>query len=279
MTEGVGVENAVATVEGRTGDDGPAAVMTLEHVTVTFGDRPAVRDISFDVARNRVTSLIGPSGSGKTTLLRALNRMHDRTRRAKVSGTVTLEGVDVYRGDLPATLLRSRIGMVFQRPNPFPSMSIFENVASGLAFNSVRDRTQVTELVEKSLREAVLWDAVKDRLKSPASRLSGGEQQRLCIARALAVEPEVLLMDEPTSSLDPIATQQIEDLVTSLKELVTIIIVTHNMAQAARVSDDCAFLLMAEDQSGELIEFNTTSAMFNTPRDPRTLDYVQGKFG
>ncbi len=256
-----------------------ATVMELRQVSVSFSGRPAVRDISFDVTRNRVTALIGPSGSGKTTLLRALNRLHDRTKTAQVTGTITLDGVDIYGKAMAPGVLRSRVGMVFQRPNPFPAASIFENVASGLTFNGVRGKSLIQDSVEESLRAAALWDSVKDRLKSPASSLSGGEQQRLCIARALAIEPEVLLMDEPTSSLDPIAVGQIEELMTSLKELATIIIVTHNMQQASRISDDCAFLLMADDRAGELIEFSPTAKLFSNPDDSRTVDYISGRFG
>jgi phosphate transport system ATP-binding protein len=253
--------------------------MSLNDVAVSFRGKVAVRDVTFDVGRNRVTSLIGPSGSGKTTLLRALNRLHDLTKGAVVSGAITLDNVDIYHGDIPTTLLRSRIGMVFQRPNPFPTMSIYDNVVSGLRFNGVRKKSLLDEAAEQSLKSAALWEAVDNRLKAPASTLSGGEQQRLCIARALAVEPEVLLMDEPTSSLDPISTQRIEDLMSGLKEIVTIVIVTHNMQQAARVSDDCAFLLMGEDRAGELIEFTTTEKLFTEPSDKRTLDYIQGRFG
>jgi phosphate transport system ATP-binding protein len=255
------------------------AVMSLSNVSVSFNGKTAVRDVTFDVAQNQVTSLIGPSGSGKTTLLRALNRLHDLTRGAEVSGRIALDGVDIYGPEIPTTLLRSRIGMVFQRPNPFPTMSIYDNVASGLRFNGVRKKAILDEAVEHSLRAAALWDAVHNRMKAAGSTLSGGEQQRLCIARALAVEPEILLMDEPTSSLDPVSTQQIEDLMTSLKEIVTIVIVTHNMQQAARVSDDCAFLLMGEDRAGELIEFAPTEKIFTDPSDKRTLDYIQGRFG
>ena len=255
------------------------AVVSLRDVSVLFNGRAAVRNVTFDVAANRVTSLIGPSGSGKTTLLRAINRLHELTPGATVTGQVLLDGEDLYHTSLPITVVRSRIGMVFQRPNPFPTMSIYENAVSGLRFVGVRDKDFLEESAEKALREAALWDAVKDRLKAPAATLSGGEQQRLCIARAMAVEPEVLLMDEPTASLDPVSTQQIEDLVTTLKEFVTIVIVTHNMQQAHRVSDNCAFLLMAEDRSGELIEFDTTHKIFNDPTDPRTLDYTLGRFG
>ena len=240
---------------------------------------PVLTDINLDIAAGDYVALMGPSGSGKTTLLRSLNRLHDLTKTASVTGGIYLRDINVYDGDLPTTLLRSRIGMVFQRPNPFPTMSIYDNVVSGLRFNGIKDRALLDEAAESALISAALWDSVKGRLKAHASTLSGGEQQRLCIARALAVEPEVLLMDEPTSSLDPVSTQRIEELMTELKQRVTIVIVTHNMQQAARVSDNCAFLLMAEDRSGELIEFATTEKIFNNPDDPRTLDYIQGRFG
>jgi len=253
--------------------------MSLKDVAVSFNGKTAVRDATFDVAKNKVTSLIGPSGSGKTTLLRGLNRLHDLTPGAKVSGTILLEGTDIYRGDITVTELRTRVGMVFQRPNPFPTMSIYDNVVSGLRFNGIKKKSLLDEVAEKSLRDAALWESVENRLKVSAGNLSGGEQQRLCIARALALEPEVLLMDEPTSALDPIATLRIEELMSTLKERVTIIIVTHNMQQAARISDDCAFLLMGEDRAGELIEFDTTDKIFNNPADPRTLDYTLGRFG
>ena len=223
--------------------------------------------------------MIGPSGSGKTTLLRAMNRMHDLTPSAKVTGRISLDGKDVFDKSIRLTDLRVRVGMVFQRPNPFPAMSIYENAIAGLRFVGVKDKSFLQESAERSLRAAALWDSVKDRLNAAAGTLSGGEQQRLCIARSLAVEPEVLLMDEPTASLDPIATKQIEDLTQQLKEIVTIVIVTHNMQQASRVSDNCAFLLMADDMAGELIEFDRTEKIFNNPKDPRTIDYIQGKFG
>ena len=253
--------------------------MRLHDVSVSFNGRTAVRNVTFDVAANKVTSMIGPAGSGKTTLLRALNRLHDLTKGAKVEGEIELGDVNVYHGDLPTTLLRSRIGMVFQRPNPFPTMSIYDNAVAGLRFNGIKKKSILDEAAESALISAALWDSVKGRMKAHASTLSGGEQQRLCIARALAVEPEVLLMDEPTSSLDPVSTQRIEELMVELKNRVTIVIVTHNMQQAARVSDDCAFLLMAEDRAGELIEFAPTTKIFNDPQDPRTLDYIQGRFG
>ncbi|HXQ62492.1 MAG TPA: phosphate ABC transporter ATP-binding protein [Acidimicrobiales bacterium] len=255
------------------------AVMTLRKVSVAFSGKLAVRDVSFDVPINRVTALIGPSGSGKTTLLRSLNRMHDMTRGAVVSGSVMLGNLDIYGATMRPTLLRSRVGMVFQRPNVFPTMSIYENAVSGLRFNGVRRKALLDEAAESALIAAALWDSVRGRLRAHASTLSGGEQQRLCIARALAVEPEVLLMDEPTSSLDPSATKRIEELIGELKDRVTIVIVTHNMQQAARVSDTCVFLLMGEDRAGELVEVAPTAKMFSEPSDPRTSDYVQGRFG
>jgi len=275
-------ENDVMEHSEETGADFRSArnaVMKLKHVSVSFDGRMAVRDVTFNVLSNRVTALIGPSGSGKTTILRALNRLHDQTRGASVSGTIILDDVDIYRSDISPVLLRRRVGMVFQRPNPFPLMSIYDNVASGLAFHGIKKKQVIDDRVEQSLRAAALWDVVKDRLKKAAVTLSGGEQQRLCIARALAVEPEVLLMDEPTSALDPLATQQIEDLMVSLKKLVTIVIVTHNMQQAYRISDDCAFLLMGADRAGELIEFDATPKIFYFPKDPRTIDYISGRFG
>ena len=275
IEESLTVQAEQAIIEPPTGE----VVMTLRDVAVAFGGRPAVRNVSFDVAAGEVTALIGPSGSGKTTLLRALNRMHDTVRTASVTGSVLLGDLDVYGPDTDPTLLRSRVGMVFQRPNPFPTMSIYDNAVSGLRFNGVRKKALLDEAAESALIAAALWDSVKDRLKAHASTLSGGEQQRLCIARALAVEPEVLLMDEPTSALDPIATKRIEELVGELKDRVTIVIVTHNMQQAMRVSDRCAFLLMGDDKAGELIEFGPTAKVFSEPSDPRTLDYVNGRFG
>jgi phosphate transport system ATP-binding protein len=253
--------------------------MRLEGVAVSFNSRVAVRDVTFNIPERRVTSLIGPSGSGKTTLLRALNRLHDLTKGADVTGTIRLGDIDVYGGGIPPTLLRTRVGMVFQRPNPFPTMSIYDNVVSGLRFNGIRKKAVLQEAAESSLLAAALWDRVKDRLKAHASTLSGGEQQRLCIARALAVEPEVLLMDEPTSALDPISTQRIEELMGELKNRVTIVIVTHNMQQAARISDLCAFLLMGDDGAGHQIEVAPTAKLFTNPDDPRTLDYIHGRFG
>jgi phosphate transport system ATP-binding protein len=262
-----------------TKDVSTGAVMTLRDVSVAFSGKVAVRNVSFDVPINQVTALIGPSGSGKTTLLRSLNRMHDMTRGAVVTGSVKLGNLDVYGPAMRPTLLRSRVGMVFQRPNPFPTMSIYDNAVSGLRFNGVRSKALLDEAAESALIAAALWDSVRGRLRASASTLSGGEQQRLCIARALAVEPEVLLMDEPTSSLDPSATKRIEELIGELKDRVSIVIVTHNMQQAARVSDTCVFLLMGEDRAGELVEAAPTTTLFNAPADPRTEDYVKGRFG
>jgi phosphate transport system ATP-binding protein len=275
LEKGVSVNTAQVLLEPPT----TRRVMQLEEVTVSFSGRKAVRDVTFDVHEEEITALIGPSGSGKTTLLRALNRMHDTVKTASVTGNIKLGDTDINAGSTDATLLRSRVGMVFQRPNPFPTMTIYENAVAGLRFNGIRKKALLDEAAESALIAAALWDSVRDRLKAHASTLSGGEQQRLCIARALAVEPEVLLMDEPTSALDPIATKRIEELVGELKHRVTIIIVTHNMQQAMRVSDRCAFLLMGEDKAGELIEFGPTAKLFSEPTDPRTLDYVNGRFG
>ena len=228
--------------------------------------------------RTRSPSLIGPSGSGKTTLLRAINRLHDLTKGAVVTGSIRLGEVDIYNGGIPATLLRTRVGMVFQRPNPFPTMSIYDNVVSGLRFNGIRKKSVLEEAAESALIAAALWDSVSNRLKAHASTLSGGEQQRLCIARALAVEPEVLLMDEPTSSLDPISMRLIEELLSELKSRVTIVIVTHNMQQAARVSDLCAFFLMGNDRAGEQIEVAPTKQVVQRTGRPEDVGLHPGPF-
>ena len=253
---------------------GVKVAMQLKDVAVSFNGRTAVRDATFDVAANRVTSMIGPSGSGKTTLLRALNRLHDLTPGAKVTGKILLEGVDIYGPDLTVTELRTRVGMVFQRPNPFPTMSIYENAVSGLRFNGIKKKSLLDEAAEESLRAAALWESVENRLNVAASNLSGGEQQRLCIARALALKPEVLLMDEPTSALDPIATLRIEELMSTLKQQVTIIIVTHNMQQASRVSELTAFFYL-----GNLVEFDNTRKIFTNPSMKQTEEYITGRFG
>ncbi|GMA13675.1 phosphate ABC transporter ATP-binding protein [Deinococcus metallilatus] len=249
-------------------------LLSASDVNIFYGEKQAVRGVNLDVRRGSVNALIGPSGCGKTTFLRAINRMHDLTPGARVTGRITLDGEDVYGPGVDPVTMRRRVGMVFQKPNPFPTMSVFDNVVSGLKLAGVRDRKQLMDVAERSLRGAALWDEVKDRLKSPATGLSGGQQQRLCIARALAVEPEILLMDEPTSALDPASTARIEDLMAELKKVTTIIIVTHNMHQAARVSDTTSFFL-----NGELVEHGVTDQIFTSPRDERTEAYVTGRFG
>jgi phosphate transport system ATP-binding protein len=244
----------------------------VKDLNVYFRANHAIRHVSLGVKPQTVLAVIGPSGCGKSTFIRALNRMHDLVPGARVEGKVFVDGKDLYARGIDPVLLRRRVGMVFQRPNPFPTMSIFENVAAGLTLNGIRGNH--AEIVERCLRQAALWDEVKDRLRHAGTSLSGGQQQRLCIARALAVEPEVLLMDEPASALDPIATAKIEELIHELKEKYTIIIVTHSMQQAARVSDNTAFFYL-----GELIEIGPTAQIFTNPRERRTEDYVTGKFG
>jgi phosphate transport system ATP-binding protein len=244
----------------------------ISNLDLYYGDFRALRGISMSIPANEITAFIGPSGCGKSTLLKTLNRMNDLVEGCRVTGKVLLDGEDIY-GDIDVDLLRKRVGMVFQKPNPFP-MSVYDNVAFGPRTHGVRSRAKLDEIVEKSLRDAALWDEVKDRLKKSALGLSGGQQQRLCIARALAVQPEVLLMDEPTSALDPISTSKIEELAIELKKDYTFIIVTHNMQQAARISDKTAFFLM-----GELIEYGRTERIFSFPMDRRTEDYITGRFG
>jgi phosphate transport system ATP-binding protein len=243
----------------------------VEHLNFFYGSFQALYDVSLNIPENRTTALIGPSGCGKSTFLRTLNRMHEISRNARVEGSVLLDGEDIFA--LDATALRRRVGMVFQKSNPFPK-SIFDNVAYGLVVNGLRGKAALQQAVEQSLRRAALWDEVKDRLHKSAYSLSGGQQQRLCIARALAVDPEVLLLDEPCSALDPIATTKIEDLLFSLKEYCTIVIVTHNMQQAARVADYTGFFLL-----GRFIEFNRTQIIFKTPSQKETEDYITGRFG
>jgi phosphate transport system ATP-binding protein len=250
-----------------------AAKMEVKELVIRYGELVAVKGVSLRLPARRVLALIGPSGCGKSTFLRALNRMNDLIPGASSEGTILLDGEDVLGGSVDAVDLRRRVGMVFQRSNPFPK-SIFENVAYGLRVGGMQDRAELAERVERSLHDAALWDEVKDRLQESALGLSGGQQQRLCIARALAVEPEVLLMDEPASALDPIATARIEELIHELRDRYTIVIVTHNMQQAARVSDDTAFFYM-----GELVEVASTEQIFTNPAEQRTEDYVTGKFG
>jgi phosphate transport system ATP-binding protein len=244
-----------------------------------YGNFTAVSPTSLAIAPRKVTAIIGPSGCGKSTFLRCLNRMHETARSARVGGDVLLDGESIYGQDVDPVLVRRKIGMVFQKPNPFPTMSIYDNVTAGIKINGMRRGRSFDDIVEDALRRAALWDEVKDKLHQSGGALSGGQQQRLCIARALAVEPEVLLMDEPCSALDPVATLAIEDLIQELAPNVTIVIVTHNMQQASRVSDYTAFFLMNEQRAGELIEFGETEQIFVTPKDERTEAYVTGRFG
>ena len=246
--------------------------LTVKKLNLWYGDFQALTDIDIQIPENEITAFIGPSGCGKSTLLKTLNRMNDLIENCRIEGTVLLDNEDIY-GKMDVNLLRTRVGMVFQKPNPFP-MSIYDNIAFGPRTHGVRSKRQLDEIVEKSLRAAAVWDETKDRLKKSALGMSGGQQQRICIARALAVEPEVLLMDEPTSALDPISTAKIEDLAVELKKKYTIVMVTHNMQQAVRISDKTAFFLL-----GKIIEYNKTEILFSRPADKRTEDYITGRFG
>jgi len=245
---------------------------SIKNMDLFYGDFKALKGINLNISANEITAFIGPSGCGKSTLLKSLNRMNDLVEGCRITGEVLLDGEDIY-GDMDINNLRKRVGMVFQKPNPFP-MSVYDNIAYGPRTHGIRSKSRLDEIVEESLRNAAIWDELKDRLKKSALGLSGGQQQRLCIARALAVEPEVLLMDEPTSALDPISTSKIEDLAVQLKEKYTIIMVTHNMQQAARISDKTAFFLL-----GDMIEFSDTETLFSMPKDKRTEDYITGRFG
>ena len=248
-------------------------IFTVRDLNLWYGPTQALHHVDMDIPEKSITALIGPSGCGKSTFLKTLDRMNDLVPGVRIEGTVEYDGKNIFAPDVDVNELRRQVGMVFQKPNPFP-MSIYDNVAYGPRTHGVRNRAQLDELVEKSLRGAAIWDEVKDRLKKNALGLSGGQQQRLCIARALAVEPSVLLMDEPTSALDPISTSKIEELATELKKRYTIVIVTHNMQQALRISDNTAFFLL-----GELVEYGDTETMFSTPREKRTEDYITGRFG
>lgn len=250
----------------------PSKIMVRD-LELYYGEFHALKKVNMDIQENMITALIGPSGCGKSTFLRTLNRMNDLINNVRIEGEVELDGADIFGSEIDVVNLRKRIGMVFQRPNPFP-MSIYDNVAYGPRIHGLKDKKRLDEIVEKSLKDSALWNEVSDRLKKPALGLSGGQQQRLCIARLLAVEPEVLLMDEPSSALDPISTLKIEELMAELKEKYTIIIVTHNMQQAARVSDYTAFFL-----TGDMVEFGVTENIFTTPVDKRTEDYITGRFG
>lgn len=245
----------------------------IKHTDLYYGSFHALKDISLDIPEHKITAFIGPSGCGKSTLLKSLNRMNDLVEGCRITGEMLLDGEDIYGRGMDVNILRKRVGMVFQKPNPFP-MSIYDNIAYGPRTHGVRSKARLDEIVEKSLRDAAIWNEVKDRLKKSALGMSGGQQQRLCIARALAVEPEVLLMDEPTSALDPISTARIEDLAAELKEKYTIVMVTHNMQQAARISDRTAFFLL-----GEVIEYNDTMTLFSTPQNQKTEEYITGRFG
>ena len=245
----------------------------VRDLNLYYGQFHALKGVSMDIPEKEVTAFIGPSGCGKSTFLKTLNRMNDLVEGCRITGDVKLDGVDIFKDKLDVNVLRKRVGMVFQKPNPFP-MSIYDNIAYGPRTHGIRSKAQLDEIVERSLRGAAIWDEVKDRLKKSALGMSGGQQQRLCIARALAVEPEVLLMDEPTSALDPISTSRVEELVMDLKKDYTIVIVTHNMQQAARISDKTAFFLL-----GELVEMGPTERLFATPSDKRTEDYLSGRFG
>ena len=248
-------------------------ILSVNDLNLWYGEHQALKSISLDIPEKSITALIGPSGCGKSTFLKTLNRMNDLVPGVRITGSVQYRGEDIYAPTTDVSELRRQVGMVFQKPNPFP-MSIYDNVAYGPRTHGIRNRAKLDDLVERSLRGAAIWDEVKDRLKKNALGLSGGQQQRLCIARALAVEPEVLLMDEPTSALDPISTSKIEDLAVQLKEKYTIVIVTHNMQQAVRISDNTAFFLL-----GDLVEFGSTEQIFSNPHDKRTEDYITGRFG
>ena len=245
----------------------------VKDMDLYYGNFHALKGINMEIPEREITAFIGPSGCGKSTFLKSLNRMNDLVEGCRISGDILLDGVDIYKSKIDVNVLRKRVGMVFQKPNPFP-MSIYDNIAYGPRTHGVRSKAQLDEIVERSLRDAAIWDELKDRLKESALGLSGGQQQRLCIARALAVEPEVLLMDEPTSALDPISTARIEELATELKKQYTIVIVTHNMQQAVRISDRTAFFLL-----GEMVEYGATEQVFSLPRDKRTEDYITGRFG
>jgi len=248
--------------------------IVVRDLNAWFGNAHVLHGIGVSIAPKAVTAVIGPSGCGKSTFIRCLNRMHEVVPGARVTGSVRVEGMDVYAPGVDPVQVRSKIGMVFQKPNPFPTMSVFDNVVAGLRLGGVRERSVLEEAAERALRQAALWDEVKDQLGKSGVSLSGGQQQRVCIARALAVEPEVLLMDEPCSALDPIATAKIEELILELRSTLTIVVVTHNMQQAARVSESTGFFLL-----GELVEFGVTRALFTNPRDKRTEDYITGRFG
>ncbi len=268
------------TAEAAAGGTGAASPkIEVRDLDVYYGAFRAVKGVTMAVRPRSVTAVIGPSGCGKSTFLRTLNRMHELAPKARVEGTVLLDGANVYDPAVDPVRLRCYVGMVFQRPNPFPTMSIYDNVVAGIRLAGRSSRSELDGIVERSLRRAALWDEVKDKLREPGTSLSGGQQQRLCIARAIAVDPEVVLMDEPASALDPVATLRIEELIAELRTNYTIVIVTHNMQQAGRVSDETAFFTMDEDRAGYLVEFGPTREIFTNPREQLTEDYVSGRFG
>ena len=273
MLESVTSQN-VEEAHGPPSGDGPEAKMEVVGLDAWYSTKQALFDVSLNIRPNKVTAMIGPSGCGKSTLIRCLNRMHELVPGSKVTGSVLLDGKNIYGPDLDPADVRRRVGMVFQKPNPFPNMSIADNVAAGLRLAGVKEKSTIEEVARKNLEKVALWDEVKDDLKRSGASLSGGQQQRLCIARALAIEPEVLLMDEPCSALDPTATSKIEQLISALKKTYTVVIVTHNMQQAARIADFTAFMYL-----GKLIEFDETTTLFENPREELTERYITGKFG
>ena len=273
-SERIAEEGVELTEVPSNSETAPASTFQVKNMSIWYGEKRAIEDVTLDIASNSVTAIIGPSGCGKSTFLRALNRMHELTPKTRMEGTVLLNGEDLYSSTIDPTVVRRRVGMVFQKSNPFPTMTIGENVIIGLRLNGVHDQKFLNERLEKSLRMAALWDEVKDDLHKPGTSLSGGQQQRLCIARTLAVEPEVVLMDEPCSALDPIATAKIEELINELKTKYTIVTVTHNMQQAGRISDYTAFFYL-----GRLIEFGPTTTIFTNPKERQTEDYITGRFG
>jgi phosphate transport system ATP-binding protein len=276
MEASVVTQAPTAAASARTSD---AIGMRVEGLSAFYGAHRAIEGVDMVIEPGAVTAIIGPSGCGKSTLIRCLNRIHEVVAGARAEGKVLLGTEDIYAKHVDAVAVRRKIGMVFQKPNPFPMMSIYDNVAAGLRLNGMAGQVNLDEVVERSLRQAALWDEVKDKLKACGASLSGGQQQRLCIARSIAVQPDVLLMDEPCSALDPIATYRIEELIVELKEKYTIAIVTHNMQQASRISDNTAFMLAGEERVGQLVEFAPTRQIFTNPRDKRTEDYITGRFG
>jgi phosphate transport system ATP-binding protein len=267
------------TLMNTTSSNNSGHAMEVQYLSAWYGAARALRNVSLHIQAKSITAIIGPSGCGKSTLIRCFNRMHEVVRGARVAGKVLLDSSDIYAPGVDPVLVRRMIGMVFQKPNPFPMMSVYDNVIAGYKLGRRASKSDLNTIVERSLRQAALWDEVKEKLHESGASLSGGQQQRLCIARTLAVEPEVVLMDEPCSALDPIATLKIEDLMQSLRDQYTIVIVTHNMQQAARVSEQTAFMLAGEDRVGELIEMGPTKQIFTNPKDKRTEDYITGRFG